>query len=28
MGSDEAITNLLVNGVDTGFIRELCGTKA
>lgn len=28
MGSDEAITNLLVNGVDTGFIRELRGTKA
>ena len=27
MGSDEAITSLLVNGVDTGFIRELSETK-
>ena len=28
MGSDEAITNLLVNGVNTFFIRELGGTRA
>ena len=27
-GSDEAITNLLVNGVNTFFIRELGGTRA
>ena len=28
MGCDEAITNLLVNGVNTFFIRELGGTRA